>query len=91
MGLEEGAGEAARIDAAECVSGSGEGDAVADRVWTCVGWGEAAAEDTTIGGATGEPGEEVRRMNAYATFSPHFGMQEHRAPSSTHYDTISAD
>lgn len=44
MGLGEAAGEAARIDPA--VGGSGEG------------WGEAAAEDTTMAGATGEPGRE---------------------------------
>lgn len=58
IGLAEGAGEAALIDAAECAGGSGEGDAVADREGACEGWGEAAAEDTMMGGAKGEPSEE---------------------------------
>lgn len=75
MGLGEGAGEADRIDAAECVSGSGEGDAAADRERACVGCGEAAAEDTTMGGAAGEPGEEKCRITTYSTIPPDFGMQ----------------
>lgn len=56
LGDGEGAGEAARPDGVAW-AGSGEGEAAADRTGVFDGWGEAAAEDTIMAGAAGEPNE----------------------------------
>lgn len=53
LGDGEGAGEATRTDGV----GSGEGEAAVDRTGAFDGWGEAAAEDTIMAGAAGEPNE----------------------------------
>lgn len=59
MGLAdgEGAGDAAGTGGAEW-TGSGEGEAAVVLTGVVDAWGEAAAEDTTMAGATGEHNTE---------------------------------
>lgn len=56
MGLAdgEGAGDAAGTEGAEW-TGSGEGEAAVVVTGVFDAWGEAAAEDSTMAGTTGEP------------------------------------
>lgn len=56
MGLAdgEGAGDAAGTEGAEW-TGSGEGEAAVVVTDVLDAWGEAAAEDSTMAGTTGEP------------------------------------
>lgn len=57
----EGAGDAAGTAGAEW-TGSGEGEAAVVLTGVLVVWGEAAAEDTTMAGATGEPNTGEMRV-----------------------------
>lgn len=83
MGLAdgEGAGDAAGTDGAEW-TGSGEGEAAVVLTGVVDGWGEAAAEDTTMAGATGEPNTEQMRVTEK--------MVRHRSSAAVMYSFLSA-